>query len=143
MMDPYQSVRNHLEFLGYTLEDKNLPNQAMEVAGRKHFLARANGRKTSLFVTYNENAGFSFVASYLVKSTAQNYRTDFLELLNKMSLGSYLVSFVASNDLKTVFLLAWFPDFYTRSAFANFLEKLENDIQFAISNNRGILSYIE
>lgn len=142
-MDAYQSVRNHLEFLGYTLDDKTLPHQTKEIDSRKHFLARISGNRTSFFVTYNANAGFSFVASYITKPSALNYKLNFLELLNKMSLESYLTSFVASKDLKTVLLLAWFPDFYTKSSFASFLEKVENDIKFATSNNREILNFIE
>lgn len=142
-MDPYQSVREHLEFLGYSLDDKNLPNQTREIVGRKHFLAKASGHKTSFFVTYNENAGFSFVASYITKPNVHSNKSDFLELLNKMSLECYLLSFVVSKDLKTVFLLAWFPALYTKTAFGSFLEKLENDIKFATSNNREILNFIE
>lgn len=142
-MDAYQSVRDHLEFLGYTLSDKNVPHQTKEVAGRKHFLARITGNKTSFFITYNLHAGFSFVASYVTKPSVNNYRSNFLELLNKMSLECYLTSFVASKDMRTVLLLAWFPDFYTRTSFGSFLEKLENDIKFATSNNREILNFIE
>ena len=60
-----------------------------------------------------------------------------------MSFESYLVSFVTSRDYKTVFILTWFPPFYSKNAFANFLEKIETDIKHAITNNTNILNYIE
>ena len=142
-MDKYQSVRNHLEFLGYSLLEKELSHQAGRTVERKTFLAKSSGSKTNLFITYTPNAGFSFVSSYITKPNVLNNRLVFLDLLNKMTAESYLASFVASKDFKNVFLLAWYPDFYDKVLFGNFLERLESDIKFAISNNPEILNFIE
>ncbi len=142
-MDTYQNVRNHLEFLGYTLSEKELSHQAGVVSGKKHFLAKIGGNKTSFFIAYSPNAGFSFVSSYITKPNSLNNRSKFLELLNKMTAESYLASFVVSVDYKNVFLLAWYPDSYNKVSFGNFLERLESDIKFAISNNPEILNFIE
>lgn len=142
-MDTYQDIRNHLEFLGYTLLEKELPHQTGGISGRKHFLAKIGGNKTSFFIIYSPNAGFSFVSSYTAKPNILNYKFNLLELLNKMTAESYLTSFVASKDYKNVFLLAWYPDNYNKISFGNFLERLDNDIKFATSNNPEILNFIE
>lgn len=141
-MNNYQKVREHLEFLGYTLEVKNLPPDSKSHRG-KHFLAKASGHKTSFFITHKENAGFSFVATYKTKPITQQYKAEFLEILNKMSLECYLTSFVSSEDLNTVFLLSWYPDIYSKTSFGSFLDKLENDVKFSVSNNKKILNFID
>lgn len=142
-MDVYQNVRHHLEFLGYSLLEKALPHQTTRSIGRKNFLAKSGGPKTNFFITYTPNAGFSFVSSYITKPTVLNNKLDFLNILNKMTAESYLASFVASSDFRNVFLLAWYPDFYDKISFGSFLERLESDIKFAISNNQEILNFIE
>ena len=77
-MDTYENVRDHLEFLGYTLLEKELPHQARMGTGRKHFLAKIGGNKTSFFITYSPNAGFSFVSSYVTRTNVLNYKPNLL-----------------------------------------------------------------
>lgn len=141
-MDSCQQVKNHLEFLGYTIEEKGLPHKD-ETHEQRIFFAKSSSSKTSLFVTYTLSAGFSFITSFVTKPTLANNELDFLNTLNKMTAESYLVSFVSSRDFKNVFLLAWYPDYYEKKTFGNFLERLEGDIKFAITNNPQILHYIQ
>jgi hypothetical protein len=143
MTDTYQQVKNHLEFLGYAVEEKGLPRENETHEQRINFFAKSNGSKTNLFVTYTSSAGFSFVTSFVTKPTIANNEFDFLNTLNKMTAESYLISFVSSKDFKNVFLLAWYPDYYDKKTFVNFLERLEGDIKFAITNNPQILHYIQ
>lgn len=143
-MNNYQNVRDHLEFLGYRLEDKELTGPDKEKhPAQKQFLAKINSPGTSFFVIYHPGNGFNFLSSYVTKPHAKNNQLLLLELLNKMTLESYLSSFVASRDLKNVYLLAWYPDYYSRMSFGTFLNRVDNDIKYAISNNPSILNFIE
>lgn len=60
-----------------------------------------------------------------------------------MTLESYLCSFAASSDFHDIYLLAWYPDFYDKISFGLFLDRIDNDIKYAISNNPKILNFIE
>lgn len=143
-MDNYKSVKEHLEFLGYILEEKELTGHDKEkFPDKKQFLAKIRSPKSSFFITYLPSNGFNFLSSYHAKPTAKEDKLLLLELLNKMTLESYLCSFVASEDLRNVYLLAWCPDYYSKTAFGIFLDRIDNDIKYAISHNPAILNFIE
>jgi hypothetical protein len=143
-MDNFNSIIQHLEFLGYKIGIKELSGLDKEKHIReKHFFAEAINMRNSFLVTYKPGNGFNFLASFIAKSYAKNNKLELLELLNKINSISCLSSFVATENLEKVFLLAWYPDNYSKASFGTFLDIIDNDIKYAISHVPQILKFIE
>jgi len=143
-MENFKNLIDHLGFLGYQIHEKAMePDEEKKFPGKKQFLAKIDSTKNSFFVSYLSGNGFSFLSSYHVKPYAKDNKLVLLELLNKITLDSYLCSFTLSEDSRTVFMLSWYPDYYSKSSFGVFLDRIDSDVKHALSKYPELLNFIE
>jgi hypothetical protein len=113
-----ESIASHLEFLGY--EISTIPE-------KKAFRAK-HARQPNLMVR-ESGGGILFTTIWRANETAKSDRAGFLHGINAMNEQAMVARFYTDHDESDLgfFIEAWYPDFYDKCRFGEFLEVLRHD----------------
>jgi hypothetical protein len=135
--DSYQSIREHLELLGYKVDNDN--SQGASIIKR----FRAKSSDLNFRVAYFPQHGFIFSALYKIKPHAKSKQQTLLEIVNKMSGDSLLIKFFINRNFDILVASACYLDFYQKNTFGHFLNYFEKDVQEQFNGNPNVFDFID
>lgn len=118
-------IRNHLEFIGYEIR----PNQ-IEENGVNRFLA-VHKNRSNLLISYLPGSNvLLFIANFKIpKIETEVRKRKILELANRINGTAAVISTLCIyDDFAGLSFSTWYPDYYSKKDFSNFLEIFQNEI---------------
>ncbi len=113
-MNTKETIKNHLEFLGYEVMDNIEDSIICRRNGYSGILIRRTESYISLFGKYNIN------------ELAKNNTADFLSYINRLNCQSSISTFYLDEDNEFCFA-SIYTGSYDKKLFAEYLEQWEND----------------
>jgi hypothetical protein len=132
-------VRNHIEFMGYELNDSQVDDN-----GILRFLAIHKNRP-NLFISYFSSGNALLItANYTIsKVDSEPKKQKLLEVANHINNNLAIISaFSVGADFNIICFSTWYPDVYSKKEFSNFLETFENEIS-RLSGYEGLQEFFK
>lgn len=128
MASTIEQMTTHLQFLGYET------SQVDDATGARH------PRKLNLLMKPLAG-GVLFTAILGGNRNAKNKRSQYLDLINSLNNKAAVARFYADDD-SDLFVEAWHPDWYERTAFGTFMEVWDHDCSLLLGDSEAV-KYLE
>ena len=93
------------------------------------FIARHPNHPNLIFSYFSFNDSYSIFSLYTIKpANSEAKKHQLLEAINQINLKTILSTFCVGDAFDSITCATWYPNYYSRKEFSNFLEYFEMEI---------------